>query len=254
MNTDFVKDKRFQLGVTAVTSAAAGFGAAYALMRASLMKQFAQVAVEEIEDAKEFYRRQNKVDEFETAVSAAEALGAVVTDLGYSPTDEEVDLRDAVEEFQETNLDPVRTREGVVVKNIFSEPEPEVEEEPLPPRDTGRPYVISHDEFMSNDDEYEQVQVTYWEGDDVMADDRSQPIPDVESLVGEENLVRFGLQSKDRNIVYVRNEEREMDFEIVRSTGKFAQEVFGFPDTDDDKVIKHSDRRAKRRRTRDEDD
>ncbi len=85
----------------------------------------------------------------------------------------------------------------------------------------------------------EQVSLTYFDGDDVLVDDRDQPVPDPDDSIGEDHLGRFGVGSKDNNIVYVRNDRLELDFEILRSNGKYAQEVLGF--------IEHSEHRGVRK-------
>ncbi len=95
-------------------------------------------------------------------------------------------------------------------------------------RDPDEPYVITHDEFMENENGWSQATLTYYNGDDVLTDDKDIPIPDIEALVDSENLTKFGYGSRDRNVVYVRNEKIETDFEITLSQGEFSKEVAGF--------------------------
>lgn len=95
-----------------------------------------------------------------------------------------------------------------------------------------RPYVISHDEYMENSYEHEQNSLTYYAGDDILADEREQHIDEVESLVGVDNLKLFGHGSRDTNIVYVRNERVETDFEVTLNQGTYAEEVLGFQHSD----------------------
>lgn len=94
------------------------------------------------------------------------------------------------------------------------------------PREPGRPYVISVTEFTDNETQYGQNSISYYQGDDVLADERDQPIPDIEYIVGRKNL-RFGDGSGDPNIVFVRNDELEVDFEVCQSLGTYAEEVLG---------------------------
>ena len=94
------------------------------------------------------------------------------------------------------------------------------------------PYLISFEEFMQAEPGYQQPNATYFEADDLLLDDREQVIEDVDGTVGNESLQRFGWKSKNKDIVYVRNPRLELDFEITRSHGSYAQEVAGF--------IKHS--------------
>ncbi|QXO14663.1 hypothetical protein SEA_RUNHAAR_59 [Gordonia phage Runhaar] len=98
-------------------------------------------------------------------------------------------------------------------------------------RASGLPYIISVSEFMENDPQYQQNTISYYQGDGVLADERDQPIPDKNSIVGEQNLVRFGEGSGDDNIVFVRNDRLEVDFEITQSLGTYSEEVLGVAPT-----------------------
>jgi hypothetical protein len=95
-------------------------------------------------------------------------------------------------------------------------------------RNPDEPYIITHDEFMENENGFTQGTMTYYNGDDILTDDKDVPVPDIENIVGSEALTRFGYGSRDRNVVYVRNEKLETDFEITLSQGEFAKEVAGF--------------------------
>lgn len=102
--------------------------------------------------------------------------------------------------------------------------------------DPNAPRIIHHDEFMQNLPDYQQSTLTYYERDDTLVDERDTPITDEDKLVGSDNLVRFGHGSKDQHVVYVRNPRLEIDFEITRSVGSYAQEVLGV----DDSHLEHS--------------
>ena len=106
-------------------------------------------------------------------------------------------------------------------------------------RDPDVPYVITHDEFMTNENGWTQQTLTYYNGDDILTDDQDMPIPNIEEVVDSANLSKFGYGSRDRNVVYVRNEKMETDFEITLSQGEFSKEVGGFNE------LKHSAPRYK---------
>lgn len=95
-------------------------------------------------------------------------------------------------------------------------------------RNPDEPYIITHDEFMENENGFTQGTMTYYNGDDILTDDKDVPVPDIDDIVGSEALTRFGYGSRDRNVVYVRNEKIETDFEITLSQGEFSKEVAGF--------------------------
>lgn len=89
------------------------------------------------------------------------------------------------------------------------------------------PYIISHEEFLENKPENRQVNLTYFEGDDILIDWEDEIVNDVNSWVGKQNL-RFGHRSEDNNLVYIRNPVINFDFQIARSTGSYRSEVAGF--------------------------
>lgn len=111
------------------------------------------------------------------------------------------------------------------------------------------PFVISKDEFDENEGGHNQGTLSYYLGDDVLTDERDEPISNTESVVGDDNLLRFGHGSGDPRTVYVRNPKLSMDWEIVKSDGRFDAEVLGFAPE-----IRHSHSRSTRRHRRDADE
>jgi len=111
-----------------------------------------------------------------------------------------------------------------ILTNIFdhtSEWDFEVE---LANRDSRHPYIIHQDEFMADEMDFNQETLTYYEGDDILADADDTPIYDYKGLMGE---LQFGHGTTDPNVVYLRNEVLHMEWEILRHTGRFEQEVLG---------------------------
>ena len=76
------------------------------------------------------------------------------------------------------------------------------------------PYVISPYDF-GEIDEYDQIELTYYEGDDTLEDDEYQIITDRDSLIGTKALLTFGEYEDDS--VFVRNEYLRTDFQIIRT-------------------------------------
>ena len=91
-------------------------------------------------------------------------------------------------------------------------------------RRSDAPYIINQDEFCNDEMNFSQDTVTYYEGDDILADSLDTPIYNHTALVGE---LRFGHGTTDPNVVYIRNEALEMEWEVLRHTGSFAAEVLG---------------------------
>jgi hypothetical protein len=90
------------------------------------------------------------------------------------------------------------------------------------------PYIISNEEYFADDAGHSQTTLTYYEGDGVLADERDEVLDDVDNVIGDNNIPRFGHRSEDPNVLYVRNHVLGTDFEICRSKGKYSELVAGF--------------------------
>lgn len=94
------------------------------------------------------------------------------------------------------------------------------------PRDPNYPYIISIDEWAVPEDDYEgyeQVTITYYEGDGVLLNSAEEFVADKEALVGVGTLSKFGYRSQDDDIVYVRNEKLGLLIEVVRIEEGYAE-------------------------------
>lgn len=232
------------------TSLAAGGVGGYFLAQRQLKSQFEDLANEEIQAAKEFYSKLNKADEFSTPEAAAEKLGAKV--VKAEPVDAKAiaeNAKEALDALKSYSSEPEDSEEEEVIQNVFVDGKP-VEawnyEEEMTARDPERPYVISYEEFFANEPENEQMSVTYFEPDDTLVDESNREIRDIDGLIGDDNLSRFGHGSRDNNILYVRNEKKGIDFEVLKNMGSYAADVLGI------KEIKHSSYSVRRFRGDDE--
>lgn len=110
-----------------------------------------------------------------------------------------------------------------VTRNIFRDGDdyPELDRSV---RGASFPYIISLDEFEEGDQGFNRNSCTYYQKDNVLADDQDQPVDNVDEIIGRQNL-QFGNSSGQKDIVFVRNMNMEVDFEIARSYGSFAEEV-----------------------------
>lgn len=124
-----------------------------------------------------------------------------------------------------------------VDRNVFTEPQPEPGvdfryEDEVAARSSDKPYIISLQEFSESD--FHQIQLTWYEGDQTLADDQQGIVHYSEygKKIGSLDNLRFGHRSDDNNIVYIRNEYEETDYEIARSEGKYSVEVAGFTEED----------------------
>lgn len=228
------------LGGSFVGGAVVGFVGTRMVLKA----KYLAISEKEIAEAKVFYSALNKAD-YATATDAAEDLlvaGAVKAlklyegdrQSDYVPVTTE-SIQDVIEAAKlSLSPNPVAVEE---VRNVFdTQDAPNVNwdyDEELANRTSDAPYVISYDEWAEAGPNYIQSSLTHYLGDDVLADDKDMPIEDVDGTVGQANLEKFGHGSNDNNVVYIRNDQLEIDFEVGRSKGEFAQEVMGLRHSED---------------------
>ena len=82
------------------------------------------------------------------------------------------------------------------------------------------PYIISPFDFGELDD-YHQIELTYYEGDDVLEDDEYNIVTDRDELLGPKALLTFGEYEDDS--VFVRNERLRTDFQILKDYRKYTE-------------------------------
>lgn len=86
--------------------------------------------------------------------------------------------------------------------------------------DMKRPYVIEPEEYGEND--YPTISLWYFEGDGVLTDNHQRKIiRNVDELVGEDFADHFGEYEDDS--VFIRNDELEIDYEILRDERSFSE-------------------------------
>lgn len=82
------------------------------------------------------------------------------------------------------------------------------------------PYVISPYDFGEFDD-YHQIELTYYEGDDTLEDSEYNIVTDRDELLGPKALLTFGEYEDDS--VFVRNERLRTDFQILKDYRSYAE-------------------------------
>lgn len=147
-----------------------------------------------------------KTGDYSTPEKAAEKFGVTLNDYRPDDSQDETIAQDAIIEYEPDDMPDISMLD----------------------RSDEAPYIITIDEY--NEDhahDYDKLTLTYYEEDDVLADDDDSAVEDPDNLVGEDALTKFGQWSKDKNIVYVRNEDISTDFEIIRKAGSYAEIVHG---------------------------
>lgn len=139
--------------------------------------------------------------------------------------------------------EPVTENNSVVRRNVFaaqSDPEDDWDyEKEQASRNSTNPYVIHEDEFFEESDEfpYIQRQLTWYNGDGVLVDERTDPVYNHREVVGD---MKFGHGSKDPNLVYIRNERLKAEYMISLDEGRYDVEVQGVDPEDVNDGLRHS--------------
>jgi hypothetical protein len=210
-----------------------GVAVGYYFARKQLAAKYNQMAEDEIAEMRAHYLAK------EVASDEKKTLDELMIEHGYKAKLEGPDETTYVK--IEPEVEPAEEPEE---KNVFVNEDNWDYESELQNRTGDVPYVIHRDEFIQNENDWQQVTFTYFEGDDVLAGDSNTPIDDQDAMIGLGNLAKFGHGSGDPNIVYIRNVELELEIEVVHSDGEYTEEIHGIPNDE----LSHSDRRKRRQR------
>jgi hypothetical protein len=262
-----------------VFSTTVGVAAGAYLTKRRLMVTFDERLENEIQEAREFFTIRAYKKDLTPEMAVEQLVPVAERPISASATD----AASAMRSYQGEQVQVVTSTEGLSkiadeevpehnnptpgeavvtveetttkVSNIFVDNVPltdedfDMEEERLARRN-GVPYVVTREEYDENADQFEQQALTYFAFDDVLVDEDEKSIDNIEEFVGKHNLQRFGHGSGDAKVVYIRNELKEMDFEVLRSDGSYAEEVLGL--TSDDSHLEHSAMSRRGRRHFDE--
>lgn len=221
---------------------------AYKVASKRLEARFEEKIETEIKKMREHFHAKEEARKSEEGKPALADLKGVVADAGYVHVSPSL-LEDAPGPITREAATPDGIAAAVAAneatrQNAFDQREPlndtwdqEHEENS---RVEGKPFVIHVNERGATG--FTETTFTYYAGDDVLADEQDRMLGDVEQLLGAHNLDRFGHGSGDRNVVYVRNSKLEVDIEVVRSEGEYAQEVAGVK-PEPEAELRHSQRR-----------
>lgn len=111
-------------------------------------------------------------------------------------------------------------------------------------RSPDSPYVISLDEWKQDQRGYAQSALRWFTVEQILVDEQTIEIPNPEKVVGR---LEFGRGSDDGDVVYIRNEKLEAEYEITRINGSYITEVTGLEAEDefDQDELRHSQRLPK---------
>jgi len=215
-----------------VTSFIAGIGAGYFLALSRFKKVDHRLEELESERVQLEFKRNQMDHEFNLMVQQCARVVREMKEHGqeflnkFQDDDSILLSRQSHPSF--INIDEVEgdDEEETNVTNIFPVEEDtdwDYEEE-LAQRDPETPYIIHRDEFFGDEMDCVQTTITYYAGDNILCDERDTPIYNPEKIVG--TLV-FGHGSSDPNVVYVRNERLQAEYEVLLDRGHYMVEVLG---------------------------
>lgn len=207
MNEALIKNLSFAFGGLLV-----GGTLSFLVTKKVISDKYETIMDVEIAAMKNYYTdkgaKLRKEGDYATPEQAAEKLGVVVTDYGPDNSQDEIIAQDAIIEVE---------------PDLYEMPDISTLDRP-----DDIPYVITYDEYNTDlTGVYEKITLTYYEEDEVLADDNDAAVDDPDALIGDDALDRFGQWSRDPNIVYVRNDDVSTDFEVIRKHGSYAEIVHG---------------------------
>ena len=176
--------------------AVVGSGVTYLLVKEKCARD-AQVEIDKV--VEDFMHRDDNVNK---------GVAETDVDMSVEPNDE-VDEEHVEEEFND-----IVKNEGYVAyaKDRLNKKEEK--------NDMKRPYVIEPEEF--GEEGYPTVSLWYFEGDETLVDNHQRKIiRNADELVGEDFADHFGEYEDDS--VFVRNDELEIDYEILRDERSFSE-------------------------------
>lgn len=80
--------------------------------------------------------------------------------------------------------------------------------------DSMHPYIIEPEEYGNKADN--ECTVLMWYGDDILTDTYGVNVDDIDNTVGREFIAHFGDNPEEPDVVYVRNDRLEMDYQILQ--------------------------------------
>lgn len=182
-----------------VAGSAIGAGAAYLYLK----PKFEAQAQRDIDQVKEFYGRAKKQED----APCVDPDEAEQTQIQVQVIEEKPNLMDYAKKITEagyTNYDQYSSK-------------PEEKRAPI----GERPYVISPDEFGELED-YTKISLMYY-ADGVLCDDMDSPVDNIDEIVGADFADHFGEYEDDS--VFVRNDPRRCDYEILRSLKTYTEVI-----------------------------
>lgn len=231
--------------LTIVIGAVAGFALGYAACKRQLEQSYQDQANSEIADLKDYYEKRMKKE-------VSDAVGIAVQDYEAWLAEQELasekkELEQATETIakldeqisiaEDVRESPVSPSTRAAARAIVDYTQmSKAQTRPTPAHagaaaDPDTPYQITAEEFFSSTSDNEQVTLTYYVQDDVLATQDDRPLEGEERAMIDGGLLKKYVPTTDgENVLYVRSPKLEQEFEIIRADSSFSKEVLGLGD------------------------
>jgi hypothetical protein len=231
----------FTHAVSAIGGAMVGTGVTYLVIQKKAEAKYEEILEKEIASTREFYAKRYKAEAYSDIPKYEDE-----PDEEIDPREENL-AKEAIKVLQEQAYIPYNTVEpvpvqtekerlevvGSIKKNVFEERSAPIQEtEEFDPemqaanKSARKPYILEHDAFYDNEENHQQLTLTYFEEDDVLVDEQDRPIPNKDAVVGAGNL-RFGYGTDQENVVLIHNPLTGYDYEVTRSNKSYSSEILG---------------------------
>lgn len=200
---------------------AAGAGIGSAVTWKFVKTKYEQIAQEEIDSVKEYYRKKDGETE---ATDESASVQLAFSKAGEAAADGKAVMEGFANGFR--NISKKVSDADVTSYNTIIQTEgySEIGEEVA---DTDGPYIIDADEF-GDSYEYDTDSLVYY-SDNILATETYEVIDDIDHIIGIENLTKFD----DDNVIFVRNDVTRHDYEVTREDRTFAEVVGIYPPEDE---------------------
>ena len=198
-----------------VLGAAAGSLATWKLIE----KKYKDIAQEEIDSVKDTFSKMKKNEYPDKLEDYPDFEEFDDSDDSYDSDDEEPKSEQKIDRNNKPDIVEYAKILSESGYTNYADRQDKKEKKGVEPVEDERPYVISPDEFGEKDG-YENVTLTYY-ADGVLTDYFDNVISNVDEVVGLDSLDHFGEYEDD--VVFVRNEKMETDYEILRDLRDFNE-------------------------------
>lgn len=196
-------------------------GIAGSLITAKIIdKKYAQIAEEEIESIRKMY-----IEKVGYA-NAYKSVNQIADEVIKEAQEQSISKEEYEKIIKDNNYIPqcapaIGSLENIEGINYINDDVKNELEEYKPP------YLIAPEEYGENPD-YEMESLTLY-ADGILCNENNEKIEDIEDLLGS-NLEHFGIY--DDNSLFVRNDSRKHDYEIIKVEEKYSEEGIYFSEED----------------------